>query len=297
MKIHSYQNGNTYVELFDDGTKIRTTPDLVGSKLNFPESLDVKITNWCDAGCRYCHEKSDENGQHCDMTVLLDVLKELPKGVEIAAGGGSTLSHPELFTFLQVLKQRGNVANVTVNQKHISDIFLQTIIKQDLVKGVGISYSSIAYTRAITDILKLTDNVVFHLINGVNKPSDIDDLIKINNGNKTKILLLGYKDYGRGSKYMLNNNRIEVIKKEWQWNIRQILDKNIVMSFDNLAIEQTKVKRFFPEKEWEKFYMGKEFIHSMYVDAVEQKYAPTSTSDNRVDFKTKSLLAFFKDKG
>ena len=63
--LKSYMNGNTLVTIYEDGTKVREydgTPVPV-----HPESMDVKITNACDAGCRYCHEKSVPSGKHADL--------------------------------------------------------------------------------------------------------------------------------------------------------------------------------------------------------------------------------------
>lgn len=40
--------------------------------------------------------------------------------------------------------------------------------------------------------------------------------------------------------------------------------------------------------------MGDDFSFTMYIDAVEQFYAPTSRSENRTSFKDCSLLEFFK---
>ena len=57
MKIlHEYQNGNTNVKIYEDGTKIREWPDGEPSIVEYPESCDLKITNWCDMNsiCLYC---------------------------------------------------------------------------------------------------------------------------------------------------------------------------------------------------------------------------------------------------
>ena len=58
MKILKvYNNGNYKVLLFDDGTKIRKTNEdkFISS---FPECIDLKITNKCDMGCKYCFPKN-----------------------------------------------------------------------------------------------------------------------------------------------------------------------------------------------------------------------------------------------
>ena len=54
--IAKYDNGNHRVILFSDGTKIKETinPDDDHFTYEFPESFDLKITDYCDAGCAYC---------------------------------------------------------------------------------------------------------------------------------------------------------------------------------------------------------------------------------------------------
>ena len=67
-----------------------------------------------------------------------------------------------------------------------------------------------------------------------------------------------------------------------------------LVSFDNLAIEQLNIKRFFTEEGWNMFYQGDDFSLSMYIDAVEQKFAPTSRSSERKSFNDYSLKRYFQ---
>lgn len=54
----SYKNGNYYVRInLADGTKIREN-DLDNFRADFPESMDIKITNSCDMGCTFCLKPS-----------------------------------------------------------------------------------------------------------------------------------------------------------------------------------------------------------------------------------------------
>jgi len=62
-QLCSYKNGNVSVTLLKNGTKIREFNLESERKGIFPESIDIKITNYCDAGCRYCHEKSVKSGK------------------------------------------------------------------------------------------------------------------------------------------------------------------------------------------------------------------------------------------
>lgn len=50
--FYQYKNGNTLVTLLNDGTKIR---EYEGTPISeFPESIDIKITNYCDLACSFC---------------------------------------------------------------------------------------------------------------------------------------------------------------------------------------------------------------------------------------------------
>lgn len=47
-----YRNGNVDVTILSDGTKVR---QFDGAQfVVHPETIDVKITNYCDAGCPFC---------------------------------------------------------------------------------------------------------------------------------------------------------------------------------------------------------------------------------------------------
>lgn len=296
--LHSYKNGNYFVKIYDDGTKERifdNTPEP-----EFPESIDCKITNFCDAKCSFCHESSTTDGVHGDINKIIEVFNDLPSGVEIAIGGGAAQSHPQFEYFVKTLSDKGLIPNLTINQKHISRDFdiLKPLIENKNIYGVGISYNSNHYLKDIEKYLEISDNIVFHMILGINKLSDIDDLNSLCNkfNKKCKVLLLGYKNFGFGINYYLKNSTIESNKKQWYMYLPKYFNSNVI-SFDNLAIQQLNVKRFFTKEGWDCFYMGDEFTHSMYVDGVEQKYSPSSTVDKskRVSFDDMSLLSYFSN--
>lgn len=299
--LYRYQNGTTTVCLYKDGTKERIWEGEL--RVDHPESLDVKITNYCDAGCAFCHEQSTTLGKHGDLERLAEVLGVLPPGVEIAIGGGNPLSHPALKDFLIKLKALGLVVNITINQVHLDSFknLILDLIAEDLVKGVGISYTSKTYFPAIIPILEASDNVVFHLISGINSVDDIVELqtLCLTYHRLCKILILGYKEFGFGLNYYLQSKRIE--KNKYQWYIhlpKHFKSDNLILSFDNLAINQLNLKRFFTDKSWNKFFMGDDFVFTMYIDGVKQVFAPSSTSSNkRVNFNQTSLLDYFKNKG
>jgi hypothetical protein len=288
--LFSYENGNTNVVLLADGTKIRTTNPDSQSKIKFPESIDVKITDYCDMGCAYCHESSTVEGKHADLELLFNQLNLLPKcGIELAIGGGNPLSHPDLVYFLELLKRNNFVVNLTVNQGHLKTYFslLKELLEKDLIKGLGISVTNLNFTY-IEKLSKYSRNIVYHLIAGVNSVKMIDFLMPVSE--ECKVLVLGYKTFGFGVEYY--SREVEDSIKLWKANLRNLLGK-CTLSFDNLAIEQLDVKSLFTKEGWNRFYMGDDFCFTMYIDAVKQQFAPTSRSPERIDFSSMNLLEFF----
>jgi len=281
MIITKYKNGNTEVEIFQDGTKIRRG---IGEP-DFPETIDVKITNYCDLGCKYCHESSTTEGIDGDLESLKEVLDILPSGIELAIGGGNPLSHKDLYSFLKWAKDKGFICNLTVNQGHLGTYYedIKLLISEDLVKGIGVSITSNNF-KYLDLLSELTPNLVYHIIAGVNSIDILDKL-------KGKFLILGYKSFGFGIDYY--SDEVKNNLKYWNTYIIKYIGK-VHLSFDNLAIEQLNVKRFFTDKGWETLYMGDDFTYSMYIDAVNKEYSPTSrTKDNRVNFSDMSILEYF----
>jgi hypothetical protein len=67
-------------------------------------------------------------------------------------------------------------------------------------------------------------------------------------GNYCKILVLGYKMFGFGVNYY--NENVNINLKEWYKVLPSYIGK-CTISFDNLAIDQLKVKRLFTIEGWE----------------------------------------------
>lgn len=280
-KVISYQNGDYLCTLHSDGTLIRET-NIENPRVEFPCSIDVKITNFCDMGCSYCHESSTLEGKHGDLDALLEVL-DLPAGIELAIGGGNPLSHPRLVDFLIKVKKRGWIANLTVNQGHLKPYFplIKDLIEKDLIKGLGISIINKNY-KYIHKLQELTPHLVYHVILGIVDEEVFEKL-------KGKFLILGYKQFGFGVDFF-NDELNEKIK---HFPIRKYLGK-IHLSFDNLAIEQLNLKKHLTVEAWDAFYMGDDFQFTMYIDAVEKKFAPTSRSKERTDYQ--NLKEYFNGK-
>jgi len=235
-----------------------------------------------------CHESSTTKGQHGDLSKLAAILSALPQGVELAIGGGNPLSHPYLKTFLSHAKEEGFICNLTVNQGHLGKHFalIEELISEGLIKGIGVSITSNNFVY-IKKLSALTKHMVIHVIAGVADVKIMDRLIELDN---PKVLVLGYKQFGFGIDYY--SDAVQQSINKWYSHIRQYFGK-CVLSFDNLALEQLKIKRFFTDEGWDCFYMGDDGHYSMYIDAVKQEYARTSRSSDRTSFQM-PLLDYFK---
>src|SRR4030042_4645304 len=113
--LYKYKNGNYFVEIYEDGTKIRYG-DVDKFIPEFPESIDLKITNYCESNCPYCHENSNTTGRHANLKDFYKLVKEDYSGIEIAIGGGNILSHPDLIRFLTNLNEHNIIPNITISQ-------------------------------------------------------------------------------------------------------------------------------------------------------------------------------------
>ena len=273
--LGEYQNGNYKVSIYDDGTKIRETEDNQFISA-FPECMDIKITDYCDMGCPYCHENSTKQGKHGDI-LHAKFIDSLHPYTELAIGGGNPLSHPDFIPFLEKLKEKNIIANVTVNQKHFLDNnpMLRNLIDEGLIKGLGVSFTH--YNDGLFLALHYFPSAVLHIINGV---VNLDEL-KLLYGEGFKVLILGYKQFRRGKDFYseeVENNK-KIIYKE----LPNIIKNFKVVSFDNLAIDQLNVKRLMSKEKWNEFYMGDDGQFTMYIDMVNQKFARCSISTKRYD--------------
>lgn len=274
--LSEYNNGNYKVKLFSDGTKIRYTKD---DELHpeFPESIDLKITNRCDLRCLMCHEKSTPNGKNADLNQLF--FSTLKKGTELAIGGGNPLEHPDLILFLQRMKENGIICNITINQIHLikNELLIQKLIDEKLIYGLGVSISKDLFLNEIIEFAKRNSNVVIHVIAGV---IDIKTLEKIYDKN-LKLLILGYKSIGRGIDYYSKTIEDNILYLEK--NIMDISKHFNIVSFDNLSIKQLKMEEKVDN--FDLLYMGDDGDFTMYIDLVKKEFACSSISQKRYKIK------------
>lgn len=298
-----YKNGTYTVNINSHGTKTYQGETF---EAEFPDSLDIKITEVCFHNCPFCHESSTKDGIHCDTEKLLSKLKGLPKGVELAIGGGNALLHPNLETLLEKLKGHFNVA-ITVNWRDVATVSsykqIVNLIDRKLITSLGISIEGITIKKykTIKEMFRFLEEktlVVYHVIPGITYLNLFKEMSEDFSFTTKKFLILGYKQHGRAKDHLLPEDKFEEWRKQTQkfYTTKFGLLGNIIIAFDNLALEQLRIKELIPNEYWENHYMGDEFTHSMYIDACKGTYGPTSRSldSERSSWDEGTVIDYFK---
>ena len=274
MQTNRYRNGNTLVAICSDGSKYRYTPDGLIPTPEFPESIDLKITGFCEKNCPMCHENANSYGRHANLCHPL--LDSIPAYTELAIGGGNPMAHPDLFDFLQRMKKQKVICNITVHYSH----FMKSIDTfrrwqtEGLIHGVGVSVN---HPLQETAILESFPHLVVHTIAGVADPETFRSLADIN----LNLLTLGYKDFGRGTGYHRQNEDVE---RKNQWvadHVANLSEHFRSVCFDDLAIGQLDLKNKISPAAWKQFYMGGDGQFTMYVDLVKGEYSSSSVAERK----------------
>lgn len=291
-----YRNGNANVWLdLRDGTRIIEYPDNEPLTLQTPLNIDIRVSTQCPYGynvetqkstCEFCHESALVNGQECHYASLLRVLMDakLPRGTEIALGVNQITD--DLMQFVKNLWKLGLVVNITMNERYILE-YGDTRLKEMMpyVYGLGISYRSLQGCLSLPDWIAEYPHTVIHVINGIDDFDDVKELgIKYH-----KLLVLGEKDFG------FNRGKVNLdtpSHKQWKANVMQLTKIFDIVSFDNLGLQQLEIRGKITDEEYKSFYQGE---HSMYINAVEQYFAPSSRTRNNIKyFGETDLRSYFQ---
>lgn len=289
--MYQYKNGNSSVELFDDGTRVIHYENEL--KLEFPLNIDIRVSSICSFGynpktnkafCDFCHESARTDGNECNYDELKEKLKGLPKGIELAIGANNITT--ELFGFIFWCDTQDYIVNLTINQGHLKRDTqrLKLLINNQLIKGLGVSYRS-SLKWDVPQFILDYEHTVFHVIAGIDSINDVMDL---STKGVKKVLVLGEKNFG------FNYGKVDLKTKkhkEWFWFISKLFTIFNIVSFDNLALEQMNIRRFFNDDSWSVFNQGE---HSFYINAVDKYFAPSSRSNNKTTWNTIIIKDYFK---
>ena len=280
--LGTYVNGNTIVVMYKDGTKVRYVRDGEEAAPEFPESIDLKITNRCDMGCPMCAEASTKIGGHANLDDPL--LDSLHPYTELAIGGGNPLEHPGLEEFLIHMHDKKILCNLTVNARHFIDSMhrLHMLSDQKLIYGLGVSVPN-SIPDGFFNAVRFFPNVVVHTIAGYTSMEVYDDLAD----RDLNLLILGFKVKGSGVNYVSENiTQIDDKLADLQRNIMSMTHKFKAVAFDNLAVRQLRLHSVLSKEQMDKLYMGDDGDFSMYIDLTNYTFAKSSSHSPKAINKT-----------
>lgn len=273
MKIlGSYQNGNYRVTIYKDGTKIREN-DLDTLEADFPESMDINISNQCSNNCPFCYLNASPEGKHGRFDY--EFFNQLNPYTELAINLNSFSILPADFeNWLIRMRDQKILVNATINQNTLSQKKYYDKVKEwqnkKLINALGISLSQV--NEQLFSYLKEFNNSVLHVICGLITEEELEQLSNKN----IRILFLGYKTVGRGVEFLSKEIKDQI--ETLSFNIYQRLSQFKVCSFDNLALKQLQLQEKIDQETWKESYMGDDGCYTMYIDLVTGTFSKNSIS-------------------
>ena len=269
----------------EDGLKVRfkmvpgeeITLQKQGTKLTRPELVDLKITDYCDRGCKYCYQDSSTKGKHAEfhrIQDIIDVLAEL-QVFEIAIGGGEPTSHPQFTEIIKYARSKGITPNFSTRNK---DILNDSIVES--VGAVGFSVDNFEEYAAVNNAVELLNSAKFNIYNRslvihiIPEIIPEEDLKRIAKSCHQPILLLGYKYKGRADAMKPKRIDWDAI---WEDTFRHCWNLSVDTCFAE-TYEDFLVKCNISNH----LYQTKEGLESCYIDAVEGTIARSSFDDEQI---------------
>ena len=309
--ISKIKNGNYYIlygDMFHCKEKLRlqvdSIPDLIPE---YPELVDMKITNACEHKCPFCYMSSTPKGKHADTNDIYRIVSNFKNKTEFALGGGNVLLHPKFDNIVMHIANDNHIVNITIRYDDVETINTNNNIKtaiEKFVSGIGISVqkaSDVDVARDfIVEMLKIGKHVSLHIIPemiGVDESvSILDKMREINEDygkdwkknehkqnwkfNYCKVLFLGLKQTGRAKNIehtLLSEDALVLLVQKSCY--KYCVDTAFINTYDNWF------KTNYEDSE-EFFLTRNEGEYSMFIDAVKcQAFTSSYKDDGGIDIR------------
>jgi len=248
-----------------------------------PMLVDLKITNFCTHGCKFCYQDSTPSGVHANTYDVSYIIHSLAEGgvFEVAIGGGEPTEHPDFFHILEQAAYLKLNISFTTRGWHSQNTPAWALdprklrILESTVSGIGISVTSEAEMQNVLEHFdknpNLRSKIVFHIIPELLKVWELRGIFRYSKENHARLLLLGYKQIGRAG----DLTHLTRTKEDKDW-IDIALDTGAThFCIDTSLAAQYKQKLASQDiPDW--MYHVEEGLYSMYIDAVDKKFGPSS---------------------
>lgn len=297
-KIHEYQNGDFIVEIYDDGTKQRKTHvPIATAKAAFPDSIDIKITNFCDKACIDYAENSVCAGNIANI-IHNNLITDIKPYTEVSIIDCNPLAHPALVKFIEDLSAKHIDVNLTINQKLLVDDINNVGIVYELVAKRLIRCLTIPLTdstdTSLCPLRKVFSNIIVEVVNGIVTSTELDNL----SNHDLSLMIVGFNKKVRTGCIRYNDHGIDNATIEA--NVKMLKDRLLSMpenafktiGFDIIAAEQLNVKDLLNVTD---YYIHDDGKHSMYIDFVAGEYSKLNTDvyKQKIPVTTTTLSELF----
>jgi organic radical activating enzyme len=287
-----------------NGNKIRMSfADVPApTKSTTPELVDIKITDMCNSGCKFCYQGSTPTGLHADLEYLgaiFDALHDL-KTFEVVLGGGDPLEHPEFNEIILLAKNYNLSVSISTRKydwiikefENISNYTPSTVLKS--LSAIGVSVSSVDDMKKIiepfdslietnkakdshlgiihSDLYELKEKIKFHIVMGTVTQEQFREMIQYAKEKWIGVLLLGYKTTGRGC---------EVEPLDYDWWIDTMKQEGLYRFSIDTSMAKKYAKELSENKVDPRTYETLEGKFSCYIDGVKQTISKDSYSDEK----------------
>lgn len=312
--VHSTKKGeitskydNDYFIFFNKktGTKVRFTfeENSTYEKSTTPELVDVKITDYCPFGCKFCYMSSTLKGKHADLETIkktFDLLSDL-NVFEVALGGGEPTLHPKITEIIKYGCKKNLTMNLTTyNSKIFKNKELFDLFVKRKISSIGFSVNKVSDVDKILEMIEdvehymslkphkdfffVRDFIVAHVVLGAHNYETFCQILNKCLQNDIRILFLGPKKVGLGKSYKFYD-----LGKQMQY-IRMKYDNSEYTGSSEVKIKMFSIDTKFVQlahlEELKEFFdiknISAELItpeegkFSMYIDCVENLMSPSS---------------------
>lgn len=253
-------------------------------KSTFPELIDIKITDYCDAGCAFCYQGSTTEGRHADVGLVNDLAYELSRWnvFEVAIGGGEPTDHPNFVHILENFRQNNVIPNFTTKSLK----WLDSKFSVRIVKAMGGFAYSVDAPEDITrlskavedfkderDVTGVSKRIALHYVMGSTDFKTLTKILSKAAESYMSVTLLGYKTNERGAIFTPNPYIQDILNYFRTANTRKSvptisIDTKLAQQIGSTLIQEKLVPPGLITWEEGKF--------SMYIDAVKKRFGPSS---------------------
>lgn len=275
------KSGDIWTMIDDrDGCRVRISFKENPAAATSPELVDLKITDYCTFGCKYCYQGSTTLGVHATLESIKLILDDLAEGkvLEVAIGGGEPTQHPQFREIVAYARSKGIIPNVTTRNVWFLLEFVAE--KWPEIGGVAFSIDTEVGANHVAGAVMLatyemTNRITAQIVDkSVQYKTNLNRILGILDEHKIRVTWLGYKTTGFGTKY------IEGWWNKPDWNfVMDVLCRYEFMhriSVDTAMLSDYKEALRTKYSGYNRTATEEEGVTSCYIDAVKRVIGASS---------------------